>query len=72
MDIGKFSFRPKNKVWLEIVKPWTGMSKYQTAKAAHMERMHRQHGTRNHTRTRSQNTNDKLCLHSFPGAQSTW
>lgn len=74
MGIGKFSLKPKKTNWLEIMKPWTGMSKHQTGKAAHVERMHRQHGTGNHRdpRTRSQHTNDKLCLHSFPGAQTTW
>lgn len=70
IGIGKFSLKLRKKVWLEIIKTWTNVSKHQTEKAANVERMHSQHGAGCHmipTRTRSQNSNDKLFT-QFPGS----
>ena len=45
IGLGKFSLKPKKKkkkkVWLEIVKPWTSMSKHQTEGATQVERTHK-------------------------------
>lgn len=77
IGLGKFSLKPKEKK--KMVAGNCGTLDQ------HVHISHRrsnssgkntqEHGPGNHTiptRTRHQNTNGELCLHSFPGARSTW
>ena len=76
IGLGKFSLKPKKKKSVagncETLDQHVQTSNRRSNSSG---KNAQEHGTGNHmipTRTRYQNTNDELCLHSFPGAQSSW
>lgn len=75
MGIGKFSLKPKKKGVGGNCETLHWHVQTSNRKSNPCGKNAQEHGAGSHmipTRTTSQNTNDELCLHSFPGAQSTW
>lgn len=73
IGLGKFSIKPKKK---SVAGNYGTLDQHvHTSNRSNSSGKNAQeHGTGNHkipTRTRHQNTNGELCLHSFPGAQGT-